>query len=380
MFDKEEYREVFSKVTASGETYRRVLNMKNNEKSGSGRRALTKIVLVAAVVALLAVTASASESVASWFRGYFMKHSGEGLTAQQGMYIEENEQKVGQSITIDGYTIEIKSAITDGRIGYLVLGFSAPEDLPLKKAVIDGQEMQLVEFLFDRLSVTDSAGIRSIKNTGHTIYYNYDDANAQDVLFRFELDNEAENGVIDSEIEWNIIIEGIKGEYYNRIYADELDATKYAGQKIYRYTDAERKKAFPEITLSEGVWEFAFRYEKCKHQEIEMITDPVITSVCVFSGADGTEKHENVTITSFILGSLSATITYDCESGVPNFTNYYDERVYVVMKDGSQVELIESTGNGDSRELVTGGPIILENVDHILLADGTKIHMPELPE
>ena len=70
MFNKKDYQDTFSQVTASEETYRRVMRM-SNRKSKKGGRTLSRIVLIAAIVALLAVTASAAGYVRSWFTTYF---------------------------------------------------------------------------------------------------------------------------------------------------------------------------------------------------------------------------------------------------------------------------------------------------------------------
>lgn len=52
-------------------------------------------------------------------------------------------------------------------------------------------------------------------------------------------------------------------------------------------------------------------------------------------------------------------------------------RVYAVMKDGSQVELEDYGGGGRGFAVLTAkAPIVLENVDYILLADGVRIDMP----
>ena len=47
------------------------------------------------------------------------------------------------------------------------------------------------------------------------------------------------------------------------------------------------------------------------------------------------------------------------------------------MKDGSQVELADYGAGGRGFTVLTAkAPIIVENVDYVLLADGVKIDMP----
>lgn len=369
------YREAISQVTASESLYGRVLDMKNNRKPGN--RTLPRLVLVTAIIAMLAVTVSASEAVTSWLRNYFVLYSNGVLTADQSSYIEENEQKVNLSQTVDGYTIEIKSAMTDGRVAYLVLGYSATEDVPLTETSLDGAELQLVEFIHDNFTVTDSLGRKEIQYTGSTVHYNYDGTNTQDIMLHFALDPKAENDSIDSEMEWYIRLEGMTGRYYDKAYSQELEATKYAGMKSYRLTEEEAERMHPKIRICEDTWEFSFKFEKVDNREIELITEPVVATACVGWTANDEAIYENVTITSFKLGGLSATVTTDYPYGAPIFTNEEDGHIHVVMKDGSKVELRENSGSIGCMDLLANGPILLENVDHILLPDGTVIRMPE---
>jgi hypothetical protein len=52
-------------------------------------------------------------------------------------------------------------------------------------------------------------------------------------------------------------------------------------------------------------------------------------------------------------------------------------RMYAVMKDGSKVELEDYGSGGVGFAVLTANaPIIIENVDYILLADGVRIDMP----
>lgn len=78
---------------------------------------------------------------------------------------------------------------------------------------------------------------------------------------------------------------------------------------------------------------------------------------------------ENVTITSFALRSLRATISCDYDLGAPDFSNK-EKKIEAVMKDGS------SGGSVGEQQFLAESPILLDNVDHILLSDGTKLPMP----
>ena len=55
-----------------------------------------------------------------------------------------------------------------------------------------------------------------------------------------------------------------------------------------------------------------------------------------------------------------------------NLYGYEDRYIFVVMKDGTQIPL----HSNQSDNLIAESPIVLEEVDHVLLADGTKIMAP----
>ena len=81
---------------------------------------------------------------------------------------------------------------------------------------------------------------------------------------------------------------------------------------------------------------------------------------------DGTDAFENLEITSVKLRSLSIDLVSENENA--DFFSFTGARSYAVMKDGTKIEIM-------NKEFLE--PIDLDQVDHILLADGTKLMMPE---
>ena len=87
-----------------------------------------------------------------------------------------------------------------------------------------------------------------------------------------------------------------------------------------------------------------------------------------------------VKITSFVLNPFGAKISYEFEEPAfsafieyQNHLGYTDRHVYAVMKDGSKIAL-HTHGSGDTLEAET--PIVLSEVDHILLGSGEQLFMP----
>ena len=52
---------------------------------------------------------------------------------EQIQYIQNNEQIVGQSQTINDWTVDLKSTICDGRTGYLVFQITGPDGMDLEQ-------------------------------------------------------------------------------------------------------------------------------------------------------------------------------------------------------------------------------------------------------
>ena len=100
-------------------------------KTKQSSRSITRILLLAALIAALTVSAFASEEIALWFKDYFARYSPTKLTQNQIAFIEDNTTDISQSQTCNGYTIEVDSAFSDGSRSIVKLKLIAPEDVKL---------------------------------------------------------------------------------------------------------------------------------------------------------------------------------------------------------------------------------------------------------
>ena len=116
------------------------------EKAPARRRSRKFAALIAAVIAVTAmtVTAFAAEEIAGWFKQYFTKQTEVPLTPGQIEYIEENEQIIAETQANNGWTVELKSAITDGKTGYVIFGITAPEGYTLGDVVDSPDESRII--------------------------------------------------------------------------------------------------------------------------------------------------------------------------------------------------------------------------------------------
>ena len=327
------------------------------------RRAGTRrfAVLLAAVIALVAMTATAfaAEEIAGWFQNFFARNTQENLSQEQIEYFKENEQIIEESQTHNGYSLELKSVLYGGDTIYATVGLTAPTDVPRE---------DLINLWGSDIDFYDEHGNR-VLTWAMQVYDDMDGlVNAVDLVFELNPEEVAAGNV------WTLHIGKLAREIYHQEYEQELRDTKYAGQSNFTFTQEEIEKLYEQVVLAEGPWEFTIDLSKADNEVLELITEPVTAQICYGFKEDGTDLFKDVKITSFVLSPLNATIQIDCNFD-PDFTSG-DRKVYVVMKDGSHIQLFGYLGGLGKARLSAEAPIILDEVDHVLLADGTKLMVP----
>lgn len=383
MFNKKDYREAISHLKASEATHQEVLNMANERNKKPGHT-LPRVLLIAAIVSVLAVTASASEYVHNWFITFFSDRGENMLSTQQIEYIEKNVQAVNNSQTQGEWTVELRSALTDGTTAYIIIGVSAPENIDLSHKMVDGIATQWYAPGNGDANVLSS----SIGVIADTISYCWrEDGDNLDNTKNYviQIGPNFEGNTIDpfgSDVQWNIHIEDIVRIHQDEAYLQELLNGKYKDQKAFITTSEETERLEITETVAKGVWDFTINFSGSE-KGIELLTEPMSTTVNILrkngSNIDDYGHYmENVTITSFVLHPLSATIRYEDCDGSPSFT-YEDKVLCLVMKDGNRIKLMGSGKIGENQSMFEAeSPVILEDVDYILMADGTIIPMVEI--
>lgn len=399
MFDKKEYREMFSQVTASGDTYRRVMTMKNERKQKRGGRSLARIALAAALIALMVLTVSASETVQNWFIDFFADRNGGELSQEQVEYIEENAQPILDSQTHDGWTVELRTAIHDGATAYIIFHVRGPEDVDLTDWTDDEGNVQgqilfgnsgMPGYITEALDYFNFPKDIKFGSWGETWLEDADGLpNTRDLLFTLNPDMmRSKIDPFGPEAVYHFYFENIVWSYTDMDCYRQLMDGKYAGQDGVMLTDEENRQVNRWDTLAEGVWKFDIVFSETPDgsEAVEMLTEPVTTEASIFRHVgDGIEDYltvrEPVTLTSVQLRHLTVTFAYaDC-NGAPDFVQYEGDQVTrpcVVLKDGTKLELLPHGFNGNGLvTMETEQPIVFADVDYIRMADGTKIEMPE---
>lgn len=400
MFEENEYREIFSKVTASDGLTRRVMTMKNERKSKRSGRSLSRIALAAALIALMAITVSASETVQNWFIGFFAGRTDSELSQEQVEYIEENAQPIADSQTHDGWTVELQSAIQDGRTAYIAFRVEGPADVDLSQWM-DEQGNIWGNFIFGNMTAEAQAnGTLDVVNWPEGVireswgmtWLNDEDGldNTRTILIRVNPNmSEVQVDPFGADAVYSFHFEDIVWEYEDREYVNELRNGKYAGETSVMYTPEEIQRIYQNKLVAEGVWDFTLCFgdwQDDSDEYVELLREPVTVRTNVFR-SDGPEiedfviVEDTVTLTSVRLRHLTLRICYESTQGIPEFHLYDGDEVLrpvIVLKDGTEMGLFfHSNGGNGSVTLEAHIPIIFENISHIRMPDGTIISMPE---
>lgn len=265
-----------------------------------------------------------------------------------------NQPQAFNAATQNGYTVELKSIVTDGTVAHITLRITAPEGIIISRTTREGHEKDpylISTTNFDRL--TPVAGKLGSASVG--INPKEDDDG---------LDN-TQDFVIEAEMS---MLDGSKPFAIGSTWTIRLE------DLIHTYYDTERYTMVEEL-LAEGEWIIQFTIDESHGDQgqIEFVTEPFITKTITGFKGDGTDVYGEVTVTSFTLNSMSATVLCDCQFA-PELTNNGTLAIYVVMKDGSRIQLYSSGGRVGVQQLEPAQPVDLEQVDYILLADGTKLN------
>lgn len=248
---------------------------------------------------------------------------------------------VGSGVFVNGYSVELKSAKTDGFAGHIILGITGPEGTHLLNPDIEDYRISPGNWNNGFITgVTSNAGHSysgGIEEDGDGLPYTVD--------YKIKFDFQTEDGspALTEDSVMNIYFEDILGKYWDEELVD------------YR-----------EELVAEGVWSFDVSFEGSEIREVELISKPIVAKADVGSLSAGEDGAEGVEVLSFKLRSMSVDIV----SAVPNasFSFLNGKQMQVVMKDGEKIPII-----------VRGyfAPIDLDQVDYILFPDGTKLPVPD---
>lgn len=367
------------------------------------RLSTRKMWLIAAVIALTLLLVGCAVAYANgWFQQIFSARSETPLSSEQIQYIQNNEQIVGQSQTINDWTVDLKSTICDGRTGYLVFQITAPDGMDLEQYLnpptVDDKRLSMGNDSASRKAAY-SLAVASIGTVDRERNYWYldsgdwmadGDGQPNTVLFCMTIRCEKMDpnkpmlleDPFGKNVSFRIRLMGITLEYTNLELQKEIEE-KYAGQ-AYLVDGEEAAGLFCSDILTDEEWNFDVTFDS-DNQFIELITHPVSVQAKVWRYADEEQWEtkdslEEVQISSFRVTPFGANITFVPKSDTIGISLQLrqdtDDEIYAVMKDGSRIKL-DLTG-ADATILQAQTPIVLSQLDYILLEDRTKLFAPNI--
>ncbi len=247
--------------------------------------------------------------------------------------------------TQNGYTLELKSAQTDGRIVEIVFGLTVPEDVPLCRE--DSQTVVVFGNFGEKLVTGEKAKQEGYQGWGSSMGTQEDGDgrdNTIDILFTANITPENPAAVEDPPFapgsQWSFYIEGLSAECW------------YQG----------RECTF--VWSVDGVWEFDITFEEGDFRAVEFIGEPL-----TFSVETGHNNVQEETFYSLKLRHLSGELDWQ-----PDGRSLDDSKngryTYIILKDGSKILLQDMDGH----YLQVESPVPLDEVDHIELFNGIKLY------
>lgn len=301
-------------------------------------------VLIAAIVSLLIITACTAGELTGWLESFFDDRAESGLSPNQIGYIAQHEQLISESQKNNGYTVELNSYIATTNTVYVVFHVTAPRDVVLSEGVHMDADFS------GEYGCTPAA----------MIIHKKDDHDGLDNTLNYVYIIQHKDKY--SVPEWNVSIKSLYTMQYN-----------------------ETAQYYEDVILSEGPWNFTIDLTNSDTQAVELLTEPMQTlGIVPWTDEDTfTETVEELTVTSFVLSPLDAIITYEpinkCDARFTGFIAYtnIEFHAYVILKDGHIIEFQHGHPNQHGEcKLLADSPIVLDEVEHVLLADGTKLMVP----
>ncbi len=222
--------------------------------------------------------------------------------------------------TQDGYTVELRSVVSDGHMAWATIAAILPEDADPKHISFDH-----TDFYLNGEAFYTNSGCRYLEN-GELLLTWYDPDHPE---------------AFGENAQYSLVLE-----------------------RMHPAIDPQDKKYPWECGAT---WKFDFPFDKYSdYRTLEFVSPPT-----EIPDRDGVGS---LTFTSLSLHSRSASVQMaESLSSLGPIT--------VILKDGSSIPLVDHSGQSLNEEdtacvmnLVSESPIPLDEVDHLLLADGTKLY------
>lgn len=325
------------------------MNRIKEETAPKKGRITFSVMMAAAIVVVLAVTAFAAGSGAAWFQTFFAGQNEYGLTDEQLALIEQNAVPIDQSQTVNGYTINVESVMNDEQIIYVKLDLFAPEGVELPYG--DYRHFgKMALYNHDREQVNSGCGF------GEPIDEDKTD-NHVEILISFDMEERLDTSFLLTN---------------GRLTLELTNLYKTYGRPLSQTTEI----------ITEGTWHFDLTFATMGEDlwEQELISEPIACMMVKYHAGEETE----IFLTSVCLRALTIDVVYDYPDGA-DLEPLYWLGMKVIKKDGTAINVMPSDGSiHPEGNQVTGymslkpnAPIVLDEVAYIEFPGGVKIYVNE---
>lgn len=310
------------------------------------KKLLSRPVLFAAVLiaGILLITACTAMGGAGWFLQYFSDVAPGNLSAEQVEYIVANTRDANQSQTVNGYTLTLQSVFSDGRDILIQFELTAPSE-----KLLDADTYSDI-----RGTILESEAMPSAMSMGWSLQDDDRTDNRAKLLYSI-------NTAWNNETPFS--------EQNCRLYVYGLEA-------VWR----EHMDVRTEV-LTEGCWSFDIHFPEDCNRSIAFVQEPVPVTRQVTVGYERTGENtmmpvtelQEGQITALNLWALGAELSYHFDEDPAN-AEFGD--LCAVMKNGEKITLNQYFGAPNFITYKVETPIILDQVDHLLMEDGTVFPVP----
>ena len=330
------------------------------------KRKLLRVLVAAALIAALSLTAYAAHSLGLWYQNYFSDHKHSEITPQQATYLEEHVIPIEDAQP--GITLE--SALTDGVVIYMKLHVTGLEGVTLlpwdedrNRGLVANNGFYSDEFNAGRDEVTDVVTMDGQKVYNGLRFIPVEDGDGKENTMDYMA-----TGLLQAP--WD---ETTGKEIPLDLPGKNLDIRI---EDFYQFTSEEDYSNAKIEQILSGEWNFEVPITEKGLETRELLSEPVISSL-EYLDMEAEEKtfrwKEDIPITGITMRALSMDVRYDWPHGCGSL----GEIAWAVMEDGSKVRLITQYAGQDMVQYHAGSPIVLENLDHVEFENGLVVPAPE---
>lgn len=299
--------------------------------------------ITAIVAALILLTGCAA----------FPRHSDQG---QEPLFSQQTED-IGQNGEQNGFSIELKSVVSESCTAYATFGLTAPEDIDFSD-VLDGHS-------------NGSLGFSDLQTDipANVSYEVLDDGDGKSNTLKIV-----------------VSIQPIISQGAPSVFGSGKTCEIVFSDVVYH---RENEKEL----LASGQWKFVIELAEADSGELELLDSPVSAKVWVSRTGEveleGMDAIEDITLTSVRITPLHVEVSFEMPEPADSFVGVFIdvatfapppgtdgadyENIAIVMKDGTEISLFQSMGAKDVAILTASSPIVLEEVDCLRMSDGTRI-------